>query len=105
NARPKPLSLYIFSKNHYPINNILQATSSGGCCVNDCLVQMGNPHLPFGGINHSGMGKYHGYAGFKCFSHEKAFMQQLTGFNITKMLYPPYSLRKQRIMEWLMRVI
>ncbi len=105
NAHDKPLALYVFSKNDFKINQILQQTSSGGSCINDVVVHITNPELPFGGINQSGFGNYHGLAGFKTFSHEKSVFHQFTRFNVNKMLYPPYGPQKQKLIKWLMRLI
>jgi aldehyde dehydrogenase (NAD+) len=103
NAHDKPLALYIFSKNPQKTNLILQQTSSGGSCVNDVVVHITNPELPFGGVNQSGIGNYHGFAGFKAFSHERSVFHQFTGFNVNKMLYPPYSPQKQKLVNWLLK--
>lgn len=89
NRKTKPLALYIFSERKAFINEVLSQTSSGGVCVNDVLVHISNPKLPFGGVNHSGIGSSHGFHGFKNFSHERAIVyQSKTNFN--KMIYPPY---------------
>lgn len=107
NAHDKPLALYIFSQNDYKTNQLLQETSAGGSCVNDVVVHITNPNLPFGGINQSGMGHYHGYAGFKSFSHERSVFHQFTGFglNVNRLLYPPYDKKKERLIKWLMKLI
>jgi len=75
NATPKPLSLYIYSRNRANIQQVLQRTVSGGACVNHSLVQFLHGRLPFGGINHSGIGNAHGHYGFKAFSHERSVVQ------------------------------
>lgn len=105
NMHDKPLALYVFSRNDFKVNQILQQTSSGGSCINDVVVHITNPELPFGGINQSGLGNYHGLAGFKAFSHEKSVFHQFTRFNVNKMLYPPYGPKKQKLITWLMRLI
>jgi aldehyde dehydrogenase (NAD+) len=86
----KPLALYIFSNNDNNIQNILANTSSGAFVVNGVLVHLTNPNLPFGGVNHSGHGSYHGIFGFKTFSHERAFLK-MNKINILYKLFPPYS--------------
>jgi len=79
NADQKPLALYIFSKTEMHIQRVLNETSSGGACVNHTVVQYLHGHLPFGGVNNSGMGSAHGHFGFKTFSHERAVVRtQLT---------------------------
>jgi len=71
-ARDKPLALYVFSKNEDNIQKVLDRTSSGGVTVNGVFSHYLENRLPFGGVNGSGMGSYHGYFGFKAFSHERA---------------------------------
>ncbi len=71
-ARDKPLALYIYSDNDDTIDTVLARTSSGGVTVNGVFSHYLENQLPFGGVNQSGMGSYHGYFGFKAFSHERA---------------------------------
>ncbi|MFM7026712.1 MAG: aldehyde dehydrogenase family protein [Limnohabitans sp.] len=75
NGGPKPLALYIYSRNRDNIRQLLQQTVSGGACVNHSLVQFLHGKLPFGGVNHSGIGHAHGHYGFKAFSHERSVVQ------------------------------
>lgn len=89
NRRSKPLALYIFSEKKKNISHIIQHTSAGGTCVNDVLVHISNPKLPFGGINESGTGSSHGFFGFKNFSHERAVVFQ-SKLNFNRLVYPPY---------------
>ena len=72
NARGKPLALYIYSDDQANIDKILQRTSSGGVTINGIFSHYLENRLPFGGVNQSGMGSYHGFFGFKAFSHERA---------------------------------
>lgn len=71
-ARDKPLALYIYSPDENVVETVLARTSSGGVTVNGVFSHYLENNLPFGGVNTSGMGSYHGYFGFKCFSHERA---------------------------------
>jgi aldehyde dehydrogenase (NAD+) len=71
-ARDKPLALYIYSKNEANVQKVLDRTSSGGVTVNGVFSHYLENQLPFGGVNQSGTGSYHGYFGFKAFSHERA---------------------------------
>jgi aldehyde dehydrogenase (NAD+) len=71
-ARDKPLALYVFSLNEETVDKVLKRTSSGGVTVNGVFSHYLENRLPFGGVNGSGMGSYHGYFGFKAFSHERA---------------------------------
>jgi aldehyde dehydrogenase (NAD+) len=70
--RDKPLALYVFSPSQANIDKVLARTSSGGVTVNGVFSHYLENRLPFGGVNGSGMGSYHGYFGFKAFSHERA---------------------------------
>ncbi|WP_456270707.1 aldehyde dehydrogenase family protein [Bacillus sp. JZ39] len=76
NDRDKPLALYVFSKNQDLIDNVLQHTTSGNAAINDVVVHFSDVNLPFGGVNTSGIGSYHGVYGFKEFSHEKGVFFQ-----------------------------
>lgn len=71
-ARDKPLALYVYSKDEANVEKVLARTSSGGVTVNGVFSHYLENNLPFGGVNTSGMGSYHGVFGFKCFSHERA---------------------------------
>ena len=72
--QPKPLALYIFTKDDDFIEMILSKTSSGGVTVNDCAVHFNVPALPFGGVNGSGIGAYHGKHGFTELSHQRSVL-------------------------------
>ncbi|OIR59944.1 aldehyde dehydrogenase [Bacillus sp. FMQ74] len=76
NDRDKPLALYVFSHNQDLIDNVLQHTTSGNAAINDVVVHFSDVNLPFGGVNTSGIGSYHGVYGFKEFSHEKGVLIQ-----------------------------
>jgi aldehyde dehydrogenase (NAD+) len=71
-ARDKPLAMYIYSNDQANVQRVLSRTSSGGVTVNGLFSHYLENRLPFGGVNQSGMGSYHGYFGFKAFSHERA---------------------------------
>ena len=89
NARPKPLALYVFSKDKQKQEQVLQETSSGGVCINDTVMQVGVSTLPFGGVGDSGIGSYHGKASFDTFSHYKSVLKK--GFRLDpNWRYPPY---------------
>ncbi len=89
NARPKPLALYIFSNRKSLQNQVLQQTSSGGACVNDTIMQLAVPELPFGGVGASGLGQYHGKASFDTFSHYKSVLHKGLWFDLN-WRYAPY---------------
>jgi len=90
NARPKPLALYLFSKDKQKQQQVLQQTSSGGVCLNDTVMQVGVTTLPFGGVGDSGMGNYHGKASFDTFSHFKSVLKKGFWFDLN-WRYPPYN--------------
>lgn len=89
NARPRPLALYVFGNDDRAIEKVRNHTVSGGVCVNEVIIHVAQHDLPFGGVGHSGMGAYHGKAGFERLSHMKpVFVQsKLNGMNL---LLPPY---------------
>ncbi|MEO1098987.1 MAG: aldehyde dehydrogenase family protein [Bacteroidota bacterium] len=97
NEQPKPLAFYYFGRSRKTCKKLLSQTSSGTFCINDCVLQFGHPHLPFGGVNNSGIGKSHGKYGFLAFSNEKAVLRQRVGLTTTKLVYPPYGKRTQLI--------
>lgn len=103
NSKDKPLALYIFSNHSKNKHKIINETSSGGTCVNDVLVHISNPNLPFGGVNNSGIGSCHGFFGFKNFSHERAIVFQ-SKFGLTSMIYPPYK-HKMGLLKWLKKLM
>ncbi len=88
---PKPLALYLFGGGEKDQSKILSMTSSGGVCFNDVVLQAGIPELPFGGVGTSGMGKYHGKAGFDNFTHYKSVLKRPFWLDLN-FRYPPYKL-------------
>lgn len=89
NDRPRPLALYFFSRNKKNKKKILNHISFGGGCINDTVLHVANPHLPFGGVGNSGIGNYHGKAGFETFSHRKSVLERPFCFDIP-LRFPPY---------------
>ena len=83
NEGPKPLALYIYSRNKANIDKVLTNTVSGGACVNHALMQFLHGNLPFGGVNNSGIGNAHGHYGFKAFSHERGVVRTQFSFVAT----------------------
>ncbi|RED56832.1 aldehyde dehydrogenase [Cohnella lupini] len=75
-ANPKPLALYVFSGSSGFRNEIVGRIPFGGGCINDTIIHLGTPYLPFGGIGSSGIGSYHGEHGFRAFSHYKGMLKQ-----------------------------
>ncbi len=91
NANPRPLAAYYFGTDKAEEEAVLKRTTSGGACVNDVIMHVMQEELPFGGVGPSGMGAYHGEAGFRTFSHAKSVYRQ-TGINVGKLggMLPPY---------------
>lgn len=76
NSIPKPLALYFFTTSKRDEKYIIDSISFGGGCINDTIVHLGNPHMPFGGVGESGMGSYHGEASLQTFSHSKSILKK-----------------------------
>ena len=98
NKREKPLALYLFSYNKKNQKRLTEETSSGALVFNDCVIHHTNPHLPFGGINNSGLGSYHGKYGFDAFSHEKAILKS-SAWSPFRLMLPPYTKRKHSLVN------
>ncbi|USK34110.1 aldehyde dehydrogenase [Bacillus sp. F19] len=81
--RPKPLALYLFTSSKQTEQQIIGQVSFGGGCINDTLMHIATPHLPFGGVGESGMGNYHGKYSFEAFSHYKSVLHQTTKFDFS----------------------
>jgi aldehyde dehydrogenase (NAD+) len=97
-----PLAMYVFGRDRAAVEHFLRSTSSGGTVVNNTLVHLANPDLPFGGAGASGFGSYHGFAGFQAFSHARSvFTQRLSG---ARAFYPPYGPRVRRLVELMRRL-
>ena len=86
--RPKPLAFYYFGNDENAFD-ILDKTTSGGVCINDTILHVGNDHLPFGGVGESGMGKYHSQESFLAFSNKRAVLKSSSKIDFA-MKYPPY---------------
>jgi aldehyde dehydrogenase (NAD+) len=98
NASPKPLALYMWSQNQAHIDSVITRTSSGGACINHCLMQFVHGNLPFGGVNNSGIGNSHGYFGFKAFSHERAVVRA-SKVMLVRLFFPPYDENRRKIIR------
>ena len=88
-ANPKPLALYIFTKDKKISDKVLKETSSGGACINETVMHLGNSNLSFGGVGESGLGAYHGKTSFDTFSHHKSVMDKSFKPDLP-VRYPPY---------------
>jgi aldehyde dehydrogenase (NAD+) len=103
NEKEKPLALYVFSKSKGNIEKVKKETSAGMMAINDAVLQFAHPNLPIGGVNNSGIGKAHGYAGFLSFSNEKAILRQRIGLTMAKSVYPPYSKFKNFMIDFMVK--
>ncbi|MCA8833377.1 aldehyde dehydrogenase family protein [Hymenobacter pini] len=103
NARPRPLALYVFSQSQENQRYLLQHIPAGGACVNETILHLGHPDLPFGGMGNSGLGRAHGYAGFIAFSNEKSVLRQRVGRTGLKPIYPPYTPQVKKLVNWLVK--
>jgi aldehyde dehydrogenase (NAD+) len=100
NSQPKPLALYFFSRDQKNQEVVLQKTSFGGGCVNDTIMHLGNPELPFGGVGNSGIGRYHGKASFDTFTNYKSVLKNGFRFDL-KWRYPPYKLSLEALQKFI----
>lgn len=100
-SKPKPLSLYIYSKDKTTVEKVLNEVSFGGGAVNDSVMHIANPNLPFGGVGFSGIGAYHNKAGFDTFTHYKGILKKRFWFE-PSIKYAPYKDWKLKILKWLM---
>ena len=89
NKNPYPLALYLFTKDKGIESYIIENIQFGGGCINHLITHVANPHLPFGGIGFSGMGRYHSKYSFDTFSHEKSILKSTSKLD-ANILYPPY---------------
>ena len=87
--RPKPLALYLFTRDKAVEERILREVSFGGGCVNDTILHLATSHMPFGGVGESGMGGYHGKFSFDTFSHQKSVLKRFAKPDIP-LRYAPY---------------
>ena len=99
--REKPLALYVYSKSKKIIRKILHEISFGGGAINESLVHLSNPNLPFGGVGASGIGNYHSKAGFDTFTHYKSILHQSFLFE-PSIKYLPFTKLKRRILKMLL---
>ena len=98
NLLPSPLALYLFSSDKKAIREITARCSFGGGCVNDTVIHLATPYLPFGGVGESGAGAYHGKYGFECFSHAKSLIKKSRAIDLP-MRYQPYTKRKFKLIR------
>jgi aldehyde dehydrogenase (NAD+) len=95
-ANGKPLAMYIFSSDDSTVERLLRQTSAGGTVVNNVILHIVNPGLPFGGVGQSGLGAYHGDTGFRELSHARAVMKQGRA-SLAHFFFPPYTGKAQQL--------
>lgn len=99
---PHPLALYVFSESKKNIKSVTELCRYGGGCVNDVVVHLATPEMPFGGVGASGMGAYHGKFGFDTFSHKKSILDKKTWFDLP-MRYQPYNKICSKLLKLFLR--
>ena len=102
NSRAKPLALYYFSQDKGAIRYVTDRCQFGGGCVNDVVIHLATPYMPFGGVGESGMGCYHGIEGFRTFSHFKSIVDKKTWIDLP-MRYQPFRSFYDRIVRLFVR--
>ena len=103
NSGPKPLAMYIWSESRANCDKLIQSTSSGGVCINHVAAHFLHHNLPFGGVNNSGIGSYHGEWGMRAFSHERPVLK--TQINTIKLFFPPYTNRVSKLLARALRFL
>ncbi len=101
-ARPKPLALYVFTRDKAVRDRVLNELSFGGGCVNDTVMHLSSSKAPFGGVGNSGMGNYHGEYSFRAFTHEKTVLDKWWSFDLP-VRHHPYKNPKSHLPEILLR--
>ena len=99
NSREKPLALYIYAQDKAVIRTVTARCAYGGGCVNDCVIHLATSRMGFGGVGESGMGEYHGKAGFDTFTHYKSIVDKKTWLDLP-MRYQPYT----KAYDWLIHL-
>lgn len=100
--RPKPLALYLFTRDKQVEKRIVRNISYGGGCINDTIIHLATSRMGFGGVGGSGMGSYHGAESFRTFSHQKSIVKKANWIDIP-LRYAPYSRRGERLLHYFFR--
>ena len=98
---PDPLAAYVFTESDARATRFVEELRFGGGCVNDAVIHLGIPGLPFGGVGASGFGRYHGEAGYRTFTYEKSIARSSSRINLP-VRYAPYREEFLRAVRWLM---
>lgn len=99
----KPLALYLFSGNKKKIHRVTTELSYGGGCINDVIIHLATSYMGFGGVGESGMGSYHGKAGFDAFSHRKSIVDKKMWFDLPIRYRPYRNGIKSKLLRWFLR--
>ncbi len=102
NSLPHPLALYFFSSRREAIRTVTGRCQFGGGCVNDTIIHLATSNMPFGGVGSSGMGGYHGKAGFDTFSHHKSIVDKKTWLDLP-MRYQPYGKWNEKLVRMFLK--
>lgn len=102
NCRPKPLALYLFSRDRRTVDMVTGRIAFGGGCINDTVIHLATPHMGFGGVGESGMGAHHGKAGFDAFSHRKSIVDKKTWIDLP-MRYQPYDKFRDKLVRMFLK--
>lgn len=97
-SNPHPLALYVFTENAKIANYVIEQIQFGGGCINDTVIQLATSEMGFGGVGDSGMGAYHGKAGFEAFSHKKSIIDHYSRFDIP-IRFRPYTKEKENFVR------
>lgn len=100
--RPKPLALYLFTRDRALEQRFLAHVPFGGGCINDTIVHLATSEMGFGGVGESGMGSYHGRESFETFSHRKSILKKSRLIDLP-MRYQPYTPAKERLIRLFLR--
>lgn len=101
-SKPHPLALYLFSENKEVHKKIVNSLPYGGGCINDTILHLTSHYLPFGGVGQSGMGSYHGKAGFDTFTHKKSVLTKKK-FLDNPLRYPPFNKKISALLRFFLK--
>ena len=102
NSMPHPLALYIFTNDHAAAEKITSRCGFGGGCINDTIIHLATSEMGFGGFGASGMGSYHGKAGFDTFTHYKSMVDKKTWPDLP-MRYQPYKKQNEKLLRMFLK--
>ena len=101
-SQPHPLALYLFSEDKAVQRKVLDRCHFGGGCLNDVIIHLATSEMPFGGVGESGMGGYHGKAGFEAFSHLRSIVDKKTWLDMP-VRYQPYTSQKDKMLRFFLQ--